>query len=105
MSKHNGQFSNSITFPYRLTVTVGISVIIGLMFAFWRYKILDPEGNGGSILALPIIFTMFPLCIAVFFAGLITLKESAGPYLLLASWLIPISFFVLNRLVQNLDTL
>jgi hypothetical protein len=83
---------------------VGISILVGLAFALWRYKILDPGGHGGSILALPIGLTMFPLCIALFVAGLITLKEPVGRYLVLASFLIPNFFFALNRFVQNLDS-
>lgn|GEM_PF-4056188 len=96
-----GRAKNSITL-LPLTITVVISVFVGLLAAVWRYKILDPEGTGGSILAMPIILTMFPFCIALFFAGVLTLKERFGPFLILASFLIPISFFVLNRLIQGL---
>lgn len=87
----------------RLALTVVVSVLTGLLAAIWRYKILDPAGTGGSILAAPIIFTMFPICAALFFTGILTFNRSFGPFLVIASFLVIISFFVLNGLVQNLD--
>ena len=79
-------------------ITLLFSLVVGFLAALWRFK-LDPEGTGGSILALPVIMTLFPLCITLLLVGLLTLNKSYGPFLVAASFLAFISFYVLNGLL------
>lgn len=97
VTKHS---KNSDVWFYRLAVTVVLSVFVGWLAAMWRYKILDPEGTGGGILALPISITLFPLCGLLFLLGILTLDRSFGPYLVMASFLIVVSFFIINGLLS-----
>jgi hypothetical protein len=82
-----------------MIVTFGFAVFIGGLAAFWR-SILDPTGTGGSILAIPLIFVMFAVCIALFLAGLVNLKRPFGLNLMIAAFLIPLSFFVIVALTD-----
>lgn len=80
-------------------ITVLLSLFAGFLTGFWAI-ILDPKGTGGSILMLPVILTLFPISFAMFLAGLfIGLKNSFGEYLVGASFLIPISFFISKELL------
>lgn len=82
-----------------LGITILLSLVAGFLLSLWAIN-LDPKGTGGSILMIPIIFTLFPISIALFVTGLISLKSSFGKYLVGASLLIPISFFVLKELLR-----
>jgi hypothetical protein len=76
-----------------LGITTLLSLVAGFLISLWAIY-LDPKGTGGSILMLPIIFTVFPISIALFVTGLICLKSSFGKYLVVASLIIPTSFFL-----------
>ena len=82
----------------RVVITVFMSALAGFLAALWRTA-LDPTGTGGSILALPIIIVMVPLCIAFFVLGLFTTDRPFGLPLILAAVLIPISFVFINGLL------
>ena len=82
-----------------LGITLLLSLIAGLLFDLWL-NILDPKGTGGSILALPVILTLFIVCIAIFVTGLINIKNPFGRYLAAASIIIPIVFFISKELLQ-----
>ena len=85
--------------PKYLGITFLISLIVGFLFGIWAI-ILDPKGTGGSILMIPVIFTLFPICIALLCTGIISTKASFGRYLAAASFLIPVSFFISKELLQ-----
>jgi hypothetical protein len=82
-----------------LGITILLSLLAGFLTSLWAVN-LDPKGTGGSILMLPIIITLFPISISLFVTGLISLKSSFGKYLVGASLLIPISFFVIKELLR-----
>lgn len=80
-----------------LVTTVLLSLIGGFLAGLWATRI-DPDGTGGSILMLPVIFILFLVCGSLFVTGIISLKNSFGGYLIGASFLIPISFYVSKEL-------
>ena len=82
-----------------LGITILLSLVAGFLISLWAIY-LDPKGTGGSILMIPIIFTLFPVSIALFFTGLICLKSSFGKHLVVSSLLVPISFFVIKELLR-----
>ncbi len=79
-------------------ITILLSSVAGFLTALWAIS-LDPKGTGGSILMIPVIFTLFPISIVLFITGLISLKSSFGKYLVATSLLIPISFFISKELL------
>jgi hypothetical protein len=82
-----------------LGITILLSLVAGFLISIWAIN-LDPKGTGGSFLMLPIIISLFPISIALFVTGLISLKSSFGKYLVGASLLIPISFFIIKELLR-----
>ena len=83
-----------------LGITILLSLFAGFLTGLWAI-ILDPKGTGGSILMIPVILTLFPISFALFVAGLFfSLRRSFGKYLVGASLLIPISFFISKWLLQ-----
>ncbi len=74
-------------------ITILLSLVAGFLIGLWAIS-LDSKGTGGSILMIPVIFTLFPISVVLFVTGLISLKSSFGKYLVVASLLIPVSFFI-----------
>jgi hypothetical protein len=65
----------------------------GTLLGYWAF-VLDPSGNGGSILIIPVTVVLVVSCPAFLFTGLILRNESLGPWLILASIAMPIIFLV-----------
>jgi hypothetical protein len=83
----------------RWALTAGISFSVGFVLALWVTR-LDPDGNGGSVLAMPAIMAAAGISFIAFCFGVFTFYVPVGRSLLASSFLIPAAFLLSTALVR-----
>ena len=80
-------------------ITALIAFSIGYFAALW-VTYLDPDGTGGSILAMPAIAAILIATALAVVMGLSSIRTGHGRYFFLSVLLIPIAFLVSTILVR-----
>lgn len=84
-----------------LVFTLLGSVVAGSLFGLWANQ-LDPDGSGASVRIFPIPVVLIMLCFAVFATGIVCHKDAFGPYLMVASVLIFVVFFISRPFLRSI---
>lgn len=80
--------------------TFALSLFAGILAGVWANS-LDPDGTS-SILVIPVIISLFLTCIALFATGIITRNHSFGLYLMIASILILVTYFISLPILRSI---